>query len=126
MNYDMKGDVYVAVLYMDILTMLADFDIKYTGIAKFPGSSRDLALVCDKNEFVGKIEKIIKKNGGKILEHVSLFDVYEGDQVPEGKKSVAFSLHFRALDRTLSDAEVNAAVEKILKDLGKHDITLRA
>lgn len=126
MNYDMKGDTYVAVLYMDMITMLADFDIKYSGIAKFPGSSRDLALVCDKTEFVGKIEKIIKKNGGKILEHVSLFDVYEGDQVPEGKKSVAFSLRFRALDRTLSDEEVNSAVDKILRELGKIGIELRS
>jgi phenylalanyl-tRNA synthetase beta chain len=125
-NYDMKGDTYVAVLYMDVITMLADFDIKYSGIAKFPGSSRDLALVCDKTEFVGRIEKIIKKNGGKILEHVSLFDVYEGDQVPEGKKSVAFSLHFRALDRTLSDEEVNASVDKILRELGKVGIELRS
>ena len=125
-NYDMKGDTYVAVLYMDVITMLADFDIKYSGIAKFPGSSRDLALVCDKTEFVGRIEKIIKKNGGKILEHVSLFDVYEGDQVPEGKKSVAFSLLFRALDRTLSDEEVNSAVNKILKELGKAGIELRS
>ncbi len=126
MNYDMKGDVYAAVLYMDIVTMLADFDIKYSGIAKFPGSSRDLALVCDKSVFVGNIEKIIKKNGGKILEHVSLFDVYEGDQVADGKKSVAFSLKFRALDRTLSDDEVNAAVDKILKELGKQGIELRS
>ena len=125
-NYDMKGDTYVAVLYMDVITMLADFDIKYSGIAKFPGSSRDLALVCDKTEFVGRIEKIIKKNGGKILEHVSLFDVYEGDQVPEGKKSVAFSLLFRALDRTLSDEEVNSAVDKILRELGKVGIELRS
>ncbi len=125
-NYDMKGDTYVAVLYMDVITMLADFDIKYSGIAKFPGSSRDLALVCDKTEFVGRIEKIIKKNGGKILEHVSLFDVYEGDQVPEGKKSVAFSLHFRALDRTLSDEEVNSSVDKILRELGKVGIELRS
>ena len=125
-NYDMKGDTYVAVLYMDVITMLADFDIKYSGIAKFPGSSRDLALVCDKTEFVGRIEKIIKKNGGKILEHVSLFDVYEGDQVPEGKKSVAFSLLFRALDRTLSDEEVNASVDKILRELGKVGIELRS
>ncbi len=125
-NYDMKGEVYIAVLNMDVLTMLADFDIKYSGIAKYPGSTRDLSLVCDKSVFVGQIEEIIKKCGGKLLESYKLFDVYEGEQIEEGKKSVAYTMTFRAQDRTLADAEVNKIIEKLLKELGKLGIEIRA
>lgn len=77
----MKGEVYIAVLDMDSLAKFADFDIKYTSIAKFPGMSRDLALVCDKTVYVGEIEKTIRKTAGKLLETLDVFDVYEGDQV---------------------------------------------
>jgi phenylalanyl-tRNA synthetase beta chain len=125
-NYDMKGEVYVAVLNMDVLTMLSNFDVKYAGIAKYPGSTRDLSLVCDKKIFVGQIEAVIKKCGGKLLESCKLFDVYEGEQIEAGKKSVAYTMTFRALDRTLSDAEVNKIIEKILKELGKLGVEIRA
>lgn len=125
-NYAIKTEVYVAVLSMDVITMLSTFDRKYEGIAKFPAITRDLSLVVDKGIFVGQIEKIIKKNGGKLLESYKLFDVYEGEQVAKGKKSVAYSLVFRDKTRTLSDAEVNPAVEKILAELGKLGIEIRA
>ncbi|MGN0152711.1 MAG: phenylalanine--tRNA ligase subunit beta [Wujia sp.] len=125
-NYNIKTEVYVAVLNMDVITMLSSFDRKYEGIAKFPAITRDLSLVVDKDIFVGQIEKIIKKNGGKILESYKLFDVYEGEQVAAGKKSVAYSLVFRDKAKTLSDAEVNPAVEKILAELGKLGIEIRA
>lgn len=125
-NYNIKTEVYVAVLNMDVITMLSSFDRKYEGIAKFPAITRDLSLVVDKDIFVGQIEKIIKKNGGKILESYKLFDVYEGEQVAAGKKSVAYSLVFRDKAKTLSDAEVNSAVEKILAELGKLGIEIRA
>lgn len=124
-NYNIKGEVYVAVLNMDVITMIADFDRKYEGIAKFPASTRDLSMVMDKNIFVGQIEHIIKKNGGKILESCELFDVYEGEQVGKGKKSVAFALSFRAKDRNLESVEVDKAVEKILEGLKKLGIELR-
>lgn len=124
-NYNMKGDAYVAVLNMDVLTMLAGFDRKYEGIAKYPASTRDLSMVMDKSLFVGQIEHVITKNAGKILESVELFDVYEGEQVGEGKKSVAFSLIFRAKDRNLESAEVDKAVEKVLDALKKLGIELR-
>lgn len=125
-NYNMKGEAYVAVLNMDVLTMLASFDRKYEGIAKYPASTRDLSMVMDKSLFVGQIEHVITKNAGKILESVELFDVYEGEQVGEGKKSVAFSLIFRAKDRNLESAEVDKAVEKVLDALKKLGIELRA
>lgn len=125
-NYNLKGEAYVAVLNMDVLTMLATFDRKYEGIAKFPASTRDLSMVMDKSMFVGQIAHVIKKNGGKILESCELFDVYEGEQVGEGKKSVAFALTFRAKDRNLESAEVDKAVEKVLDSLKQMGIELRA
>ncbi len=125
-NYNIKADVYVAVLDMDTVTMLSSFDRKYEGIAKFPGATRDLSLVADKSIFVGQIEKVIKKCGGKLLESYKLFDVYEGEQVAAGKKSVAYTMTFRAKDRTLSDQEVSEIINKILSELGKMGIEIRA
>lgn len=125
-NYNIKTEVYVAVLNMDVVTMLSTFDRKYEGIAKFPGMTRDLSLVVDKSIFVGQIEAVIKKCGGSLLESVKLFDVYEGEQVAAGKKSVAYSMTFRAKDRTLEDAEVSKLIDKILSELGKMGIDIRA
>lgn len=125
-NYDMKKEVYVAVLDMQTVTMLSTFDRKYEGIAKFPSVTRDLALVADKTVFVGEIEKVIRKCGGKMLESYKLFDVYEGEQVAAGKKSVAYSLVFRDKTRTLTDDDVNPVVDKLLKELGKMGIEIRA
>ena len=84
-----------------------------------PSVTRDLALVVDKSVFVGEIEKVIKKCGGKMLESYKLFDVYEGAQVAPGKKSVAYSLVFRDKTKTLTDADVNPVVEKLLAELSK-------
>ena len=125
-NYNLKGEVYVAVIDMPTLVMLSSFDIKYEGIAKFPGSTRDLSLVADKSIFVGQIEAVIRKCGGKLLESYRLFDVYEGEQIAEGKKSVAYTMTFRAKDRTLETAEVDNIIAKILKELGKLGVEIRA
>ena len=108
------------------LVMLSNFDTKYEGIAKFPGSTRDLSLVVDKEIFVGQIEEVIKKCGGKLLESYKLFDVYEGEQIAKGKKSVAYTMTFRAKDRTLETSEVDGIIAKILKELGKLGIEIRA
>lgn len=89
-------------------------------------STRDLSMVMDKSMFVGRIAHVIQKNAGKILESCELFDVYEGEQVGEDKKSVAFSLLFRAKDRNLESAEVDKAVEKVLSALKEMGIELRA
>ena len=124
-NYAIKTEVYIAVIDMETVITLSTFDRKYEGIAKFPGMTRDLSMVVDKTVFVGQIEEIIKKCGGKLLESCRLFDVYEGEQVAEGKKSVAYSLTFRAKDRTLEDAEVTKITDKIIKELGKLGIELR-
>lgn len=125
-NYNIKTEVYVAVIDMPTLVMLSSFDVKYEGIAKFPGSTRDLSLVADKSVFVGQIEAVIKKCGGKLLESCKLFDVYEGEQIAAGKKSVAYTMTFRAKDRTLETAEVDKIIEKILKELRRLGVEIRA
>ncbi len=125
-NYSFKAEAYVAIIDMPTLVELSSFDIKYEGIAKFPGSTRDLSLVMDKSIFVGQIEEVIKKCGGKLLESYKLFDVYEGEQIAKGKKSVAYTMTFRAKDRTLETAEVDKIIDKILKELSKLGIEIRA
>ena len=125
-NYSFKAEAYVAIIDMPTLVELSSFDIKYEGIAKFPGSTRDLSLVMDKSIFVGQIEEVIKKCGGRLLESYKLFDVYEGEQIAKGKKSVAYTMTFRAKDRTLETAEVDKIIDKILKELSKLGIEIRA
>lgn len=125
-NYSMKGEVYVAVIDMPVLVEKATFDRKYEGVAKFPAMKRDLSMVMKKEIFVGQLEKIFREKGGKLLESYELFDVYEGNQIEKGYKSVAYSLTFRAKDRTLEEAEVSKIVDKILKELQNLGVELRA
>ena len=128
-NYGIKGDAYVAVLNMDKIVEMANFDIKFVELAKYPASSRDIALVCDRNVYVGDIEKIIRKNAGDYLEKLELFDVFEdstGEKLAADKKSVAYSLTFRATDRNLTSDEVTASVDAILAALKEQNIELRA
>lgn len=124
-NYNIGERVYFADIDMPYIVAKADFDKKYEGIAKFPASERDISLVVDRDVLVGTMEEAIRKKGGKLLESCSLFDIYEGNQVGEGKKSVAFNLIFRAKDRTLSDTEVNELMDKILAELNKLGAVLR-
>jgi len=128
-NYGIKGDAYVAVLNMDKIVEMANFDIKFVELAKYPASSRDIALVCDRNVYVGDIEKIIRKNAGDYLEKLELFDVFEdstGEKLAVDKKSAAYSLTFRATDRNLTSDEVTASVDAILAALKEQNIELRA
>ena len=103
---------YVAVLDIPAILEFATFDRKYEGIAKFPAVSRDISMVVPKEVLAGQIEAVIAQRGGKILENYQLFDIYEGSQIKEGYKSMAYSVTFRAKDRTLEDADVNAAMKK--------------
>lgn len=125
-NYKIGEKVYIAVLDMPSITPLADFDRKYTGIAKHPSISRDISMVVPKTVLVGQIEEVIVQRGGKLLEGCHLFDIYEGSQIVAGFKSVAYSVTFRAKDRTLTDEEVNAVMKKILNGLQGLGIELRA
>jgi phenylalanyl-tRNA synthetase beta chain len=124
-NYDIPAKAYVAVLDMPEIVPFASFDHKYKGIAKFPAVSRDISMVVPKEVLVGDIERMIIQRGGKILESLTLFDIYEGEQIKEGFKSVAYSITFRAQDRTLEDADVSAAMKKILNGLEGMGIELR-
>ncbi|MDY4970677.1 MAG: phenylalanine--tRNA ligase subunit beta [Lachnospiraceae bacterium] len=125
-NYGIGDRPYVADIDMPSILEFATFDRKYEGIARFPALTRDISMTIEKDVTVGKLEEIIEKKGGKLLEHCSLFDVYEGSQIKEGFKSVAFSLSFRAKDRTLADTEVNEIMEKILNALKEIGAELRA
>lgn len=125
-NYDMKTKAYVAVLDMPAILPFATFDRKYEGIAKYPAVLRDISMVVPKEIRVGQIESVIAQRGGKILEDYQLFDIYEGNQIKEGYKSVAYSITFRAKDRTLEEADVTAAMKKILNGLESMGIELRS
>ena len=124
-NYGINDRVYYADIDMPYIVELASFDIKYEGIAKFPASTRDISLVVDKDVLIGTMTDAIEKKGGKLLESCVLFDIYEGEQVGAGKKSVAFALSFRAKDRTLEDSEINEIMDKILSELTKLGASLR-
>jgi phenylalanyl-tRNA synthetase beta chain len=102
------------------------FDRKYEGIAKYPAVTRDISMVMSKEILVGQVEEVIRKKGGKLLESYNLFDIYEGAQIKSGYKSVAYSITFRAKDRTLSDNEVTDVMDKILGALKDMGIELRA
>ncbi len=125
-NYDIGTRAYIAVLDMPYIYEMADFSYKYTQLAKFPALTRDLSLVVPSNLPVGDIEKILEQRGGKILESYSLFDIYEGNQIEEGYKSVAYSLVFRASDRTLLDEDIAKAMKKILNGLAGIGVTIRS
>ena len=127
-NYGFKEGVriYVAVLDMPAVLPYTSFERRYEGIAKYPATTRDISMLAPKAVLAGQIEDVIAQRGGKILENYKLFDLYEGAQVKEGYKSVAYSLSFRAKDRTLTDDEVNAAMRKILNGLQDLQIELRS
>ncbi len=124
-NYRIGEKTYIAVLDMPSIMKHVSFRTKYTGIAKYPAVNRDISMVVPKNIFVGQIEEIIGKFGGKNLESYHLFDIYEGNQIQEGFKSVAYSICFRNKERTLEEKEVGDAMEKILRGLGELGIRLR-
>ncbi len=125
-TYDLGTRAYVAVIDMPEIVKRATFDIKYQGIARFPAVTRDISMVMKKEILVGQVEEIIRRRGGKYLESYKLFDIYEGAQIKPGYKSVAYSITFRAKDRTLEDKDVADAMGKILKELESLGIELRS
>ena len=125
-NYDMDTHVYVAVIDLPTVLPHASFDRIYTGIAKFPAVTRDISMVVPSDILAGDIERMIRQRGGKILESLELFDIYEGAQIKAGFKSMAYSLSFRDKEKTLSDDEVGAAMKKILNGLESMKIELRS
>lgn len=116
-NYDIETRVYIAQLNFDTIVKEAILDKKYRPLPKYPAILRDIAVVVDSNVLVGDLEKIILENGEGLVEKVELFDVYEGKQIDEGKKSIAFSIVYVSFERTLKDEEVNIVHQRIIEDL---------
>jgi phenylalanyl-tRNA synthetase beta chain len=125
-NYGIGDRACIAVLDMPAVIPFATFDRKYTGIAKYPAVTRDISMIVPHEVTAAEIEKIIAQRGGKILESYSLFDIYEGAPIMKGFKSMAYSLVFRHPDKTMEEAEITSAMNKILNGLERMNITLRA
>ncbi|MBU5478779.1 phenylalanine--tRNA ligase subunit beta [Eubacterium sp. MSJ-13] len=124
-NFAIGERTYIAVVDMKAIMDMADFEVKYEGVPKFPAMTRDISLSMKKEVLAGDVEKVISKKGGKLVESYELFDVYEGSQLVKGFKSLAYKIVFRAKDHTLKDDEVNAAMDKIIKALAEMDVELR-
>ena len=124
-NYDIGTRAYVAVIDMPCIVEKSTFNRKYEGIAKYPAVSRDISMVVPRAVLAGQIEAVLAQRGGKILESCHLFDIYEGEQIKEGYKSMAYSITFRAKDRTLEESDISAVMKKILNGLEALGIELR-
>ena len=115
--YGFTAPVLVAELAFDAIFAHADLKKHYRALPKYPATTRDFAFVCDEDMEVGAIEGVMAKAGGKLVENITLFDIYRGPQVGEGKKSVALRVTLRASDRTLTVEEADKVSKKMLKDL---------
>lgn len=124
-HYEIKDRAYVAVIDMPKVTEQTDFGRKYEGIAKYPAVSRDISMVMPKSIMVGQVEEVFDAQGGEYLESYQLFDIYEGAQIKAGYKSVAYSITFRAKDKTLEETDIAPVMKGILKALEAMEIELR-
>ena len=116
-KYGIETPVYIAELDFENVFLNIKTDIKFKELPKYPAVTRDIAMLVDKTVPVADIENVIKKASGKMLESLQLFDVYEGKQIPEGKKSVAYSAIYRSADRSLTGDEVQKVFDKVVKNL---------
>ena len=118
-NYGLECEVYCCeVSFAKLLNHLLP-EVTYTPLPKYQGTTRDLSILCDEAITVADVENVIEANAGKLLRSVKLFDIYRGTGVPEGKKSMAFSLELRADDRTLTDADSEGVMSKVLSALAE-------
>lgn len=125
-NYGIKARVVAADIDLDALFLLHASEVLFTPLPKHPATSRDLALVTAAELPAAELAACIRRSAGKTLESLTLFDVYTGEKLGVGKKSLAYNLVFRAADRTLTDQEVDAAVQKVLKNLAALGAELRS
>ncbi|MBQ7046192.1 MAG: phenylalanine--tRNA ligase subunit beta, partial [Oscillospiraceae bacterium] len=116
-NYGIGVKTYIAKLNIPEMFEAAETEISYKPLPKFPATTRDLSLLCDDELPAGEIEKTIKNAAGKLLEKVTLFDVYKGKQIADGKKSISYSLSMRSHDGTLTDEQADSVMKKVLKAL---------
>ena len=124
-NYGFEETVVSFSLDVDQLFQHTAPEKTYTPLPKFPAVTRDLALLCQEDIPVRNLEKTIQTGGGNLLETIQLFDVYQGEQIEAGKKSVAFRLMLRSNDGTLTDEHANSTMKKIMKELEKIGAVLR-
>lgn len=124
-SYDIENRVYVAEIDLSELYAVNKRKTTYKPLPKFPAVERDFAMLCDIDLPVGDIEKAITSGAGRLLEKAELFDIYVGSQIPEGKKSVAYSVWLRSNEATLTDEQIDAATQKIISNLEKIGATLR-
>lgn len=125
-NYGLGVKTYIAKLNIPEMMSIAVTDISYRPLPKFPASTRDLSVICDDALPVAELEKAIKGAVGKILEKVTLFDVYKGKQIEDGKKSVSYSITMRSHEGTLTDEQADGAMKKALKALAAIGAELRS
>lgn len=124
-NYEIKKRAYAFEFCIDDLFEFSNFEVEYKQIPRYPSVERDIAVICDKDLPAINLENVAKKSAGKFLEEVCIFDVYTGNQVPDGKKSVALKLTLRSSDGTLTEEQVQSTVKKVMKAYEKLDIKLR-
>ena len=124
-NYEIGTPVYMMSIDMRLLFEKMDSNHKYKNLPKYPSVTRDLCLICDKDIPVASLVKMVSKAAGQLLENVRLFDVYSGEQIEKGKKSVAFNLTLRSRESTLTDEQILSVINKIIRTLEKSGITLR-
>ena len=124
-NYGIEARTYVAKINIPELMELSNSVKTYKPLPKFPATTRDLSVVCDEDIPAASLEKAIRKAVGGILENVSLFDVYRGEQIESGKKSVSYSISMRSLEGTLTDEQADKAMEKAIKELSALGAELR-
>lgn len=125
-NFGVKRTVFAVFLSIPALDPFITDSVRYEKIPKFPASARDLAILVPAELSNQQVEEIIRKHAGRHLEELRLFDLYQGEQVPEGYKSMAYNLSFRVADHTLTDEEVDGWIKKIVKALNENNCTLRA
>ena len=124
-NFDLSGKVYMFEIDLEAVLSIIVPPFRYQSFSKFPGTSRDLAIVASVSVTSGEIVALIKEHGGEYLESVSIFDVYEGEHIEAGYRSLAYNLQFRSMEGTLNDEDIDGAIQAIIDALATKNCKLR-
>ncbi|WP_456155337.1 phenylalanine--tRNA ligase subunit beta [Veillonella sp.] len=124
-NFDLPGKVYMFEIDLEAVLSITVPAFRYKSFSKFPGTSRDLAIVAPVSVASGEIIALIKENGGDYLESVSIFDVYEGEHIEAGYRSLAYNLQFRSMEGTLNDEDIDGTIQAIIDALATKNCKLR-
>ena len=124
-NFDLSGKVYMFEIDLEAVLSITVPPFRYQSFSKFPGTSRDLAIVAPVSVTSGEIVALIKEHGGEYLGSVSIFDVYEGEHIEAGYRSLAYNLQFRSMEGTLNDEDIDGAIQAIIDALATKNCKLR-